>query len=153
MKLFLVLLIFVFCLAFPVQAPEAQDQNAGSEDSDENLTTLAARRDAGRWGKRMPARAAGRNRSRDAQNRIRSVAFLVLRMIAPIDWGSRRHPMRRPTATRPAARVIAIAMVAIGAILVVGSFFADDLNLTRGGEGLGWVQLIGGKRPRDSGLT
>src|SRR5688500_6470624 len=46
MKLFLVLLIFVFCLAFPVQAPEAQDQNAGSEDSDENLTTLAARQQA-----------------------------------------------------------------------------------------------------------
>ena len=46
MKLFLVLLVFVFCLAF-LQTSEAQDQNAGDlKDSDENLITLAARRGA-----------------------------------------------------------------------------------------------------------
>lgn len=41
------------------------------------------------------------------------------------------------------ARVVAIALVAIGIVLAVGSLFADALNLTRGGEGLGWLQLIG----------
>jgi hypothetical protein len=51
--------------------------------------------------------------------------------------------VKRPTASSPAARVVAIALIAIGAVLAVGSLFADALNLTRGGEGLGWLQLIG----------
>ncbi len=51
--------------------------------------------------------------------------------------------MRRPPASSPTARVVAIALVAIGVVLAVGSLFADALNLTRGGEGLGWLQLIG----------
>jgi hypothetical protein len=41
------------------------------------------------------------------------------------------------------ARAVAIALIAIGVVLAIGSLFADDLNLTRGGEGLGWLQLIG----------
>ncbi|MDQ3410944.1 MAG: hypothetical protein M3509_02370 [Chloroflexota bacterium] len=51
--------------------------------------------------------------------------------------------MRRPSATSPAARVVAIALIAIGVVVAVGAFFADDLNITRGGAGLGWLQLIG----------
>jgi uncharacterized BrkB/YihY/UPF0761 family membrane protein len=41
------------------------------------------------------------------------------------------------------ARAVAIALIAIGVVLAIGSLFADDLNLTWGGEGLGWLQLIG----------
>lgn len=40
-------------------------------------------------------------------------------------------------------RVLAGAMLALGIVLTVGSLFADQLNLTGGGEGLGWKQLIG----------
>lgn len=34
-------------------------------------------------------------------------------------------------------------MLILGASLTVGSIFADQLNLTGGGVGLGWKQLIG----------
>ncbi|MDQ3657883.1 MAG: hypothetical protein M3457_22760 [Chloroflexota bacterium] len=51
--------------------------------------------------------------------------------------------MRRPSPNSPVARVVAIAMIAIGVVLAIGALFADNLNLTRGGEGLGWLQLIG----------
>ncbi len=40
-------------------------------------------------------------------------------------------------------RIISAAMLIIGAVLTVGSIFADQLNLTGGGVGLGWKQLIG----------
>ncbi len=43
-------------------------------------------------------------------------------------------------------RVLALVLLVIGAVLVFGSLFADQLNITlggRGGEGLGWKQLIG----------
>ena len=40
-------------------------------------------------------------------------------------------------------RIIAAVMLVIGALLTVGSLFADQLNLTGGGVGLGWKQLIG----------
>jgi CHAT domain-containing protein len=47
MKLYVRLLIPVFCLAFPVYAAEAQDRLAGvSEESTEDLTTVAARQQA-----------------------------------------------------------------------------------------------------------
>lgn len=47
MKLHVVLLLFVFCLAFPVNAPDAQDRAAGeSQETTENLTTVAARQQA-----------------------------------------------------------------------------------------------------------
>jgi hypothetical protein len=43
----------------------------------------------------------------------------------------------------PAMRIMAAVMLVIGALLTVGSLFADQLNLTGGGVGLGWKQLIG----------
>ena len=50
--------------------------------------------------------------------------------------------MKRSTPS-PASRAVAILLIAAGAVLVLGSLFADYLNLTRGGAGLGWIQLIG----------
>jgi hypothetical protein len=40
-------------------------------------------------------------------------------------------------------RIMAGALLIIGALLTIGSLFADQLNLTGGGVGLGWKQLIG----------
>ncbi len=40
-------------------------------------------------------------------------------------------------------RIMATVMLVVGALLTVGSLFADQLNLTGGGVGLGWKQLIG----------
>ena len=40
-------------------------------------------------------------------------------------------------------RILAGAMLVVGALLTLGSLFADQLNLTGGGVGLGWKQLIG----------
>lgn len=40
-------------------------------------------------------------------------------------------------------RIIAGIMLILGVLLTVGSIFADQLNLTGGGVGLGWKQLIG----------
>lgn len=39
-------------------------------------------------------------------------------------------------------RIIAGIMFVAGALLTLGSIFADQLNLTGGGVGLGWKQLI-----------
>lgn len=50
----------------------------------------------------------------------------------------------KPTAvSHPTIRIIAAIMLVIGALLAIGSLFADQLNLTGGGVGLGWKQLIG----------
>lgn len=43
----------------------------------------------------------------------------------------------------PAMRIMATVILVVGALLTVGSLFADQLNLTGGGVGLGWKQLIG----------
>ena len=51
--------------------------------------------------------------------------------------------MRPRTASNPILRLIAVAMLVLGFVVTVGSIFADDLNLTGGGVGLGWKQLIG----------
>jgi hypothetical protein len=51
--------------------------------------------------------------------------------------------VRPRAAANPIVRWIAIAMVVIGLAVTLGSIFADDLNLTGGGVGLGWKQLIG----------
>jgi hypothetical protein len=40
-------------------------------------------------------------------------------------------------------RIVSAAMLIIGSLLTLGSLFADQLNLTGGGVGLGWKQLIG----------
>jgi hypothetical protein len=47
------------------------------------------------------------------------------------------------TASSPTLRIVAGVMLVIGALLTIGSIFADQLNLTGGGVGLGWKQLIG----------
>ncbi len=40
-------------------------------------------------------------------------------------------------------RIMSAVMLIVGALLTLGSLFADQLNLTGGGVGLGWKQLIG----------
>jgi hypothetical protein len=47
------------------------------------------------------------------------------------------------TASSPTLRILAGVMLVVGALLTIGSIFADQLNLTGGGVGLGWKQLIG----------
>ena len=37
---------------------------------------------------------------------------------------------------------LAIGLIVIGAILVIGSIFADALGASWGGEGYGWKQLL-----------
>ncbi len=51
--------------------------------------------------------------------------------------------MKPHVSATPAMRITSVAMLVIGALLTVGSLFADQLNLTGGGVGLGWKQLIG----------
>ena len=51
--------------------------------------------------------------------------------------------MKPHVSATPAMRIMAAVMLVIGALLTVGSLFADQLNLTGGGVGLGWKQLIG----------
>ena len=51
--------------------------------------------------------------------------------------------MKPQASATPAMRIMAAVMLVIGALLTVGSLFADQLNLTGGGVGLGWKQLIG----------
>ena len=47
----------------------------------------------------------------------------------------------RPS-TVPVGRLVALALVAGGALLMVVSVFADQLQLSGGGAGFGWKQLI-----------
>jgi hypothetical protein len=47
------------------------------------------------------------------------------------------------TASNPTLRILASVMLVVGVLLTIGSIFADQLNLTGGGVGLGWKQLIG----------
>lgn len=51
--------------------------------------------------------------------------------------------MKPHVSASPAMRIVATVILVIGALLTVGSLFADQLNLTGGGVGLGWKQLIG----------
>jgi hypothetical protein len=46
------------------------------------------------------------------------------------------------SAPSPRHRVIALALVAIGALVMVGSVFADAIGISGGGDGFGWKQLI-----------
>ena len=39
-------------------------------------------------------------------------------------------------------RLVAMALIAVGALLVLGALFADPLGISGGGEGFGWKQLI-----------
>src|SRR5918996_5021087 len=52
-------------------------------------------------------------------------------------------PVKPQAGATPAMRIMAAIMLVIGALLTIGSLFADQLNLTGGGVGLGWKQLIG----------
>ena len=54
--------------------------------------------------------------------------------------------MRPRPAGSPAVRALALAVLLLGVALVVGSVFADQLDISRiggeSGEGFGWSQLI-----------
>jgi hypothetical protein len=50
--------------------------------------------------------------------------------------------VRSPPAN-PAIRVGAVLVLILGALLMLGSIFADQLHLIGGGLGFGWKQLIG----------
>lgn len=52
-------------------------------------------------------------------------------------------PVKPQTASSPTLRIMAGVLLVVGALLTIGSIFADQLNLTGGGVGLGWKQLIG----------
>lgn len=49
--------------------------------------------------------------------------------------------MTQPT-SQATRHWFAIALMAIGGVLVLGSIFADSLGATWGGEGYGWKQLL-----------
>lgn len=51
--------------------------------------------------------------------------------------------MKQRTAPNPTVRIFAGLLLVAGLAVTFGSLFADQLNLTAGGEGLGWKQLIG----------
>lgn len=51
--------------------------------------------------------------------------------------------MNARTPLNPAVRVVAVGLLLLGALLMVGSVFADQLDLIGGGVGFGWKQLIG----------
>lgn len=51
--------------------------------------------------------------------------------------------MKSPADSHLTLRIMAGVLLVIGSLLTIGSIFADQLNLTGGGVGLGWKQLIG----------
>src|SRR5215207_9571695 len=71
MKLFVALLLSVLCLALPAYAPDAQDKATGeSQDSTENLTTVAAREQA------LAARLKSARELRQANDLLKAVQSL-----------------------------------------------------------------------------
>lgn len=42
----------------------------------------------------------------------------------------------------PSTRLWSLLLIAVGALLMVGSVFADAIGLSGGGVGFGWKQLI-----------
>ena len=44
--------------------------------------------------------------------------------------------------TLASSRLVGMALIAVGALLVLGGLFADPLGISGGGEGFGWKQLI-----------
>jgi hypothetical protein len=42
----------------------------------------------------------------------------------------------------PATRIAALVLIGFGAIVMIGSVFADPIGIGGGGEGFGWKQLI-----------
>ena len=51
--------------------------------------------------------------------------------------------MRQRSTASPTVRALASGLVLVGAAVVLGSVFADQLGLIGGGEGFGWKQLLG----------
>ena len=62
---------------------------------------------------------------------------------APRCGASGDAPVRPRPGASPAVRGFAVAVLVLGALLIVASIFADQLNLIGGGVGFGWKQLIG----------
>ncbi len=50
--------------------------------------------------------------------------------------------MRPRPDVSPLLRAVALALLVLGAALVVGSVFADTIGLSGGGNGFGWKQLL-----------
>lgn len=50
--------------------------------------------------------------------------------------------MSTRSSNNPVTRIAAIALMTVGAVVMVGAVFADDLELGGGGQGFGWKQLI-----------
>jgi hypothetical protein len=50
--------------------------------------------------------------------------------------------MEPQTTRQNGYRWVPLALIVIGALLVVGSIFADSLGFTWGGEGYGWKQML-----------
>ncbi len=51
--------------------------------------------------------------------------------------------MKPQSASHLTLRILASILLIVGILVTIGSIFADQLNLTGGGVGLGWKQLIG----------
>lgn len=51
--------------------------------------------------------------------------------------------MKPRTDASPATRVASAVIAVVGAVVLAGALFADQLDLGGGGAGLGWKQLIG----------
>jgi hypothetical protein len=48
----------------------------------------------------------------------------------------------RSSNNNSATRLAAAGLMTVGAVVMVGAVFADDLGLGGGGQGFGWKQLI-----------
>ena len=49
---------------------------------------------------------------------------------------------RDAASTFASPRLVAVALIGVGLVLVLGAVFADPLGISGGGEGYGWKQLI-----------
>jgi CHAT domain-containing protein len=130
MKLFVRLLIPVFCLAFSVYAPEAQDRPAGEpQEVDQNLTTVAAMQEA------LAAHLESAREARKANEFLNAVRFLnraghlQLRLSLPQEALGRFQESLKLTEqlNEPAAKVDALNGVA--AALLHISKYPDAIPL------------------------
>jgi hypothetical protein len=70
-------------------------------------------------------------------------ATLPLRTNVPLSLAGGVLPVKPQAASHSGMRILASVLLVVGVLLTIGSIFADQLNLTGGGVGLGWKQLIG----------
>lgn len=47
-----------------------------------------------------------------------------------------------PSSPSSTTRLAALALTAIGALIMIGAVFADPIGISGGGDGFGWKQLI-----------